>query len=103
MMSRGRGLFLNSSQRPQKNSKTILALETSCDETAVAILRGSELLASEVASQIREHEKYGGVGSEGGSRTHLIYAAPLFELALAQEKMDIGGNESYSATPGPGR
>jgi hypothetical protein len=41
--------------------KTILALETSCDETAVAILRGRELLASEIASQIAEHEKHGGI------------------------------------------
>ncbi len=44
---------------------TVLGIETSCDETAVAILRrnasGSELLASEVASQIAEHEKFGGV------------------------------------------
>ena len=44
---------------------TVLALETSCDETAVAILRGDrsghELLASEVASQVAAHEKYGGI------------------------------------------
>ncbi|PYL63101.1 MAG: hypothetical protein DMF25_11060, partial [Verrucomicrobia bacterium] len=64
--------------------KTILALETSCDETAVAILRGSdrrsgsnrhsgsELLASEVASQIAAHEKFGGVVPEVASRNHLV-------------------------------
>ena len=52
---------------------TILAIETSCDETAVAILRGNELLASEVASQ-REHEAYGGVVPEVASRNHLLHA-----------------------------
>ena len=52
---------------------TILAIETSCDETAVAILRGDELLASEVASQT-EHEAYGGVVPEVASRNHLLHA-----------------------------
>jgi N6-L-threonylcarbamoyladenine synthase len=49
--------------------KTILALETSCDETAVAILRGRELLASEVASQIAAHEQYGGIVPEVAAAT----------------------------------
>jgi N6-L-threonylcarbamoyladenine synthase len=52
---------------------TILALETSCDETAVAVLRGSELLASEVASQTAAHEPYGGVVPEVASRNHLLH------------------------------
>ncbi|MGZ4984409.1 MAG: tRNA (adenosine(37)-N6)-threonylcarbamoyltransferase complex transferase subunit TsaD, partial [Chthoniobacterales bacterium] len=53
---------------------TILALETSCDETAVAIMRGRELLASEIASQTLLHEKYGGVVPEVASRNHLLHA-----------------------------
>jgi len=66
---------------------TILALETSCDETAVAILRGSdrhsgsELLASEVASQIVEHERFGGVVPEVASCNHLVHASRLLERA----------------------
>ena len=62
---------------------TVLALETSCDETAVAILRGDhsghELLASEVASQVAAHEKYGGIVPEIASRNHLIYAPRLLD------------------------
>jgi len=61
------------SEAPAYNSPmTVLALETSCDETAVAVLRGNdsryELLASEVASQVAAHEKYGGIVPEIASR-----------------------------------
>ena len=59
--------------------RPILALETSCDETAVAILRGRELLASEVASQTAAHEPYGGVVPEVASRNHLRHAPRLLE------------------------
>jgi N6-L-threonylcarbamoyladenine synthase len=86
----------------------ILALETSCDETAVAVLRGgdglsgSELLASEVASQIAEHEKYGGVVPEVASRNHLVHAPRLLERALRDAKIDIGNVDAFAATSGPG-
>ncbi len=54
----------------------ILAIETSCDETAVALLRGrDELLASEIASQIDLHRAYGGVVPEAASRQHLRRAS----------------------------
>ncbi|MBA2436455.1 MAG: tRNA (adenosine(37)-N6)-threonylcarbamoyltransferase complex transferase subunit TsaD, partial [Chthoniobacterales bacterium] len=49
----------------------LLAIETSCDETAIAVLRGRELLASEVASQVAAHQPYGGVVPEVASRHHL--------------------------------
>src|SRR5438552_10275967 len=87
---------------------TVLALETSCDETAVAILRGSngdsaaELLASEVASQIAAHEKYGGVVPEVASRNHLVHAPPLLERALHKAKIDISQIDAFAATSGPG-
>jgi N6-L-threonylcarbamoyladenine synthase len=85
---------------------TILALETSCDETAVAILRGrnghSELLASEVASQIVEHEKYGGVVPEVASRNHLVHAPRLLEQAVRKAKIDISDVDAFAATSGPG-
>src|SRR5437588_3965305 len=87
---------------------TILALETSCDETAVAVLRcrnshsGSELLASEVASQIAEHEKYGGVVPEVASRNHLVHAPALLERALHKAKIDISQIDAFAATSGPG-
>jgi len=88
--------------------KTILAIETSCDETAVAILRGrnghsgSELLASEVASQIAEHEKYGGIVPEIASRNHLVHAPRLLERATRDAKIDISEIDAFAATSGPG-
>ena len=82
--------------------KTILALETSCDETAVAILRGQELLGSEVASQIAEHEKYGGVVPEVASRNHLVHAPRLLERATRTAKIDLANIDAFAATAGPG-
>ncbi len=87
---------------------TILALETSCDETAVAILRGSdrhsgsELLASEVASQIVEHERFGGVVPEVASRNHLVHASRLLERAKGRAKIDMLDVDAFAATSGPG-
>jgi N6-L-threonylcarbamoyladenine synthase len=87
--------------------KTILALETSCDETAVAILRGRhdhsvpELLASEVASQIAAHGKYGGIVPEIASRKHLLYAPPLLDRTAAVAKIDLSDVDALAATSGP--
>jgi N6-L-threonylcarbamoyladenine synthase len=80
----------------------ILALETSCDETAVAILQDRQLLASEVASQIAAHEKYGGVVPEVASRNHLLHAPRLLEHVLAHAKIDIEQVDAFAATSGPG-
>jgi len=87
---------------------TILAIETSCDETAVAILRGSErpsgsdLLASEVASQIAEHEKFGGVVPEVASRNHLAQLPRLLGRAIASANTTINKIDAFAATSGPG-
>jgi N6-L-threonylcarbamoyladenine synthase len=81
---------------------TVLALETSCDETAVAILRGRELLASEVASQIAAHRPYGGVVPEVASRHHLQHVPVLLEHALAQAGISLGEVDAFAATSGPG-
>jgi tRNA N6-adenosine threonylcarbamoyltransferase len=81
---------------------TILALETSCDETAIAILRGRELLASEVASQIAEHEKFGGVVPEVASRNHLVHAPRLLERAVKEAKIQMQEIDAFAATSGPG-
>jgi tRNA N6-adenosine threonylcarbamoyltransferase len=88
--------------------KTILALETSCDETAVAILRGgcngahAKLLASEVASQVAEHEKYGGVVPEVASRNHLVYAPRLLERVTRTAGIELADVDAFAATSGPG-
>src|SRR5207249_7970730 len=81
--------------------KTILAIETSCDETAVAILRGNELLASEVASQ-GEHEAYGGVVPEVASRNHLLHAPRLLESAVQKAALGLHEVDAFAATSGPG-
>src|SRR5438874_7052703 len=87
---------------------TILAIETSCDETAVAILRGGngssnpQLLASEVASQIAEHEKFGGVVPEVASRNHVAQLPRLLERAMASAKIAIDAIDAFAATSGPG-
>jgi len=84
----------------------VLALETSCDETAVAILRGDrsghELLASEVASQVAAHEKYGGIVPEIASRNHLIFAPRLLDRAAAAAKTQLAQIDAFAATSGPG-
>src|SRR5436190_2766827 len=88
--------------------KTILALETSCDETGVAIMRGgnrysnSELLSSEVASQIAEHEKYGGIVPEIASRNHLVQAPRLLERATRAARIEMSTVDAFAATSGPG-
>src|SRR5256714_11439674 len=85
---------------------TILAIETSCDETAVAILRrngfGSDLLASEVASQIAQHEKFGGVVPEVASRNHLAQLPRLLERAVASAHIAMDEIDAFAATSGPG-
>ena len=82
--------------------KTILALETSCDETAVAILRDRKLLGSEVASQIAEHEKFGGVVPEVASRNHLVHAPRLLKRVAREAEIDISRIDAFAATSGPG-
>jgi len=79
----------------------LLAIETSCDETAVAILRGNELLASEVASQA-EHEAYGGVVPEVASRNHLLHAPRLLESAVRKAGIELSEVGAFAATTGPG-
>jgi N6-L-threonylcarbamoyladenine synthase len=85
-----------------------LAIETSCDETAVAILRGRDdhsgpdLLASEVASQIAAHEKYGGVVPEIASRNHLLYAPRLLDRTATAAKIALLEVDAFAATSGPG-
>ena len=81
---------------------TILALETSCDETAVAVLRGSALLASEVASQIADHQQYGGVVPEIASRNHLLHAPRLLERATQKSGVALRDVDAFAATSGPG-
>ena len=87
-------------------TKTILAIESSCDETAVAILRQHDgqvdVLASEISSQIDIHREFGGVVPELASRNHSLHLRPLIDLALENAGVDIGTIDAFAATAGPG-
>jgi N6-L-threonylcarbamoyladenine synthase len=80
----------------------ILAIETSCDETAIAILRGHELLASEIASQVAAHQPFGGVVPELASRHHLEHAPILLQRAITESGTSLGEVNAFAATSGPG-
>ncbi|MEY5026833.1 MAG: hypothetical protein RLZZ244_2361, partial [Verrucomicrobiota bacterium] len=80
----------------------VLALETSCDETAVAVMRGRELLAGEVASQIAIHGEYGGVVPEVASRNHLRLIREVLEKALGSAGIPLREVDVVAATTGPG-
>lgn len=80
----------------------ILAIETSCDETAIAILRDGELLASEVASQISIHAEFGGVVPEVASRNHLRMIRPVLDAALRTAGVTLQEVDAFAATRGPG-
>jgi N6-L-threonylcarbamoyladenine synthase len=85
------------------NRLLVLAIETSCDETAVALLRAPrEILASEIASQIHLHKPFGGVVPEVASRNHLPRVRPLIDAALRQSRCAIEEIDCVAATRGPG-
>ena len=81
----------------------ILALETSCDETACAVLEnGRVLLASVVASQMDVHARYGGVFPEVASRQHVLSIVPVVEQTLMQAHLTLQDIDAVAVTRGPG-
>jgi N6-L-threonylcarbamoyladenine synthase len=81
----------------------ILAIETSCDETACAVLEnGRALLASTVASQMDIHARYGGVFPEVASRQHVLSIIPVVEQTLVQSNMTLKEMDAIAVTRGPG-
>ncbi|MGD0736596.1 MAG: tRNA (adenosine(37)-N6)-threonylcarbamoyltransferase complex transferase subunit TsaD [Terracidiphilus sp.] len=84
-------------------SGLILAIESSCDETAAAIVqRGAHTLSSVVASQIATHARYGGVVPELASREHLRAIVPVVRTALAQANTTLADLDAIAVTSGPG-
>ncbi len=81
---------------------TLLALETSCDETSAAVIREGRVLANCVSSQIQLHQEYGGVVPELAAREHLRNLAPVVRSALDSAGLDETGIEALAATQGPG-
>src|SRR5687767_10124583 len=81
----------------------ILGIETSCDETACAVLEnGRALLASIVASQMDIHARYGGVFPEVASRQHVLSIIPVVEQALVQSNLTLKDMDAIAVTRGPG-
>jgi N6-L-threonylcarbamoyladenine synthase len=81
---------------------TILALETSCDETAVAVVRDRHILSSVVSSQIDIHQRYGGIVPEVASRQHVVTLGAELEAALEQADLGWDAIEGVAATCAPG-
>jgi len=81
----------------------ILGIETSCDETAAAIVeRGARTISTVVASQIATHARYGGVVPELASREHLRAIVPVVRAALAEAHVTLADLDAIAVTSGPG-
>lgn len=81
----------------------ILGIETSCDETAVAIIKnGREIVANVVASQIESHKRFGGVVPEIASRHHVEQLTIVLEEAMSQAKLEFKDVDGIAVTEGPG-
>lgn len=89
-----------------KKPVTILGIETSCDETAAAIIRvsddGVEILADVIHSQIEDHARYGGVVPEIAARAHADMADTVVAQAIAGSKLELSDMDAIAATSGPG-
>jgi N6-L-threonylcarbamoyladenine synthase len=80
----------------------VLGIETSCDETAIGIVRGRTLLANEISSSVQEHARFGGVVPEIASRAHLEAMIPALDRALKTAKVSLGDIDAIAVTAGPG-
>ena len=85
------------------NADRILGIETSCDETAAAVVsRGSDVMSSVVSSQIELHRRYGGVVPEVASRAHVELLMPVVAQAIVEAGVEDREIEAVAATHGPG-
>ena len=81
----------------------VLGIESSCDETAVALVTtGRAILAQRIASQDAQHAPYGGVVPEIAARAHVERLAPMIESVLAEAGVTLSGLDAIAATAGPG-
>jgi len=81
---------------------TLLAIETSCDETSAAVVRDGKILSNTVSSQVELHAEYGGVVPELAAREHLKNLLPVTRAALSEAKISIEELNAVAATQGPG-
>ena len=89
-------------QLKDRDDIVILAIESSCDETACAIMKGKELLANVVASQIDIHRRFGGVVPEIASRNHTLAIENVVKEALAKAQMTLDDIQVIGVTYGAG-
>ena len=93
----------NNIQNLKDRDITVLAIESSCDETAAAVIRnGREIMSNIVATQIEIHKKFGGVVPEVASRNHVVDINPVIESALSEAGMSLEDIDVIAATYGPG-
>ena len=90
-----------------KKKLTFLGIETSCDETAASVVRENtngtaEILSNVVSSQIKEHEKFGGVVPEIAARSHVENIDFIIEKALYKARVKLDEVDGIAATAGPG-
>ena len=87
----------------RRGAAVILAVESSCDETAVAVVENGRIeRANAIASQIDVHALYGGVVPEIASRMHVEAIDPLLDAALAQAGLSLQDVDAVAVTYGPG-
>lgn len=87
----------------EKKDIYILGIESSCDETAAAVVKnGREVLSNIISSQVPIHRKFGGVVPEIASRKHIENVLPVIDEALQQAKVDIKEIDGIAVTYGPG-
>lgn len=84
------------------DEKIILAFETSCDETSVAVLKKGQLASNVIASQIESHKRFGGVVPEVASRHHVEVITACIEEALQEAEVEAGDVDAVAVTYGPG-
>ena len=88
---------------PTAQNPTVLGIETSCDETAAAVVNGDgEILSNLVLSQLDEHRPYGGVVPEIAARSHLDHIDRLVEQAMAEAGLAFADLDGIAVTAGPG-
>ncbi len=81
----------------------ILGIETSCDETAAAVVEdGVRILSNQIASQVEIHARYGGIVPEVASRQHILAIIPILEQAMAEPKVGWSDLDGIAVTIGPG-
>ena len=80
----------------------ILAIESSCDETSVAITKDGKLLSNVVSTQIEVHAKYGGVMPEIASRLHAENIGVVLKEAVEQSGLTLEDVDAFAVTRGPG-